>query len=73
MARPIPQEQEAAIRAYAERHGRYWKAALRQAWMTGNYEADDDLERHLVALRNQQGPSWLVRLNLGDLPLTGRA
>jgi hypothetical protein len=32
----LTDEQVAALEAYAARHGRNWKAALREAWMTAS-------------------------------------
>jgi hypothetical protein len=56
-------EEQAALRAWAAEQGRTWKAALRDAWETGNYggsEHDAELQR----IRNKLGPSWLVKYRL---------
>lgn len=53
-------EQLAAVREFARVHGRTWKAQLREAWMSGNYDAVDDSAR-LQQVRNAFGPSWLVK------------
>lgn len=54
---------EAALRKYAAAHGRCWKQDLRQSWMTGQYYLADD-EGTLQRIRNNFGPSWLVRFSL---------
>lgn len=36
MARQLTDEELTALREYAEKHGRNWKAALREAWMTAS-------------------------------------
>lgn len=51
-------EELAAIRAFAARHGRCWKAELNRQWM--NASASTDLHR----LRNRLGPSWLANFRL---------
>lgn len=61
---PTP-EQMQAVRTWAEQYGRRWKAALRDAWMTGNYDGFEDAN-HLQQLRNQFGPAWLVATKLQD-------
>ena len=55
--------QYAALLDYAQRNGRHWKALLNHAWMTGDYQADDD-SAALQQIRNTFGPSWLVRFRL---------
>ena len=60
---PTP-EQIQALKTYAQVLGHNWKAALRQAWMTGDYEGIErygDTAAYLQQLRNTFGPSWLVR------------
>lgn len=59
MAKPDP-EQLAELRAWARRHGRKWKAPLRHAWETGDYGGFENYGP-LQRVRNQFGPSWLVR------------
>lgn len=55
-------EQIGALKAWSELHGRNWKAALRNAWMTGNYDGFD--ASHLLQqVRNTFGPTWLVRFS----------
>lgn len=47
--------------------GRNYKAAIRQAWMDGNYRAVN-LEKwtgDLQNIRNTFGPSWLVKAQPG--------
>jgi hypothetical protein len=51
-------EQIEVLRAYAKEHGRTWKADLNRDWMTG--KACGPLQQ----IRNQLGPSWLVRFSL---------
>lgn len=62
-------DQVAALRTFAKVHGRKWKAALNQAWMTGVYEGIEpygDVAAYLQQVRNNAGPSWLARLTLHD-------
>ena len=56
-------EQMIALREWARVHGRTWKAALRQAWETGDY-GDFAASNYLQQVRNEFGPAWLVRLSL---------
>lgn len=57
---PTPQtsEQIEALKAYAREHGRYWKSALQDDWLSANCQGP------LRELRNTLGPSWLVRYRL---------
>jgi len=56
---PEPEpEQLAALAAFAARHGRYWKAALRRQWERAG--AAPELHR----LRNTHGPTWLDNYRL---------
>ena len=52
--RPTPAQLH-ALEQYALANGRYWKAKLREDWEFGNARGE------LQQLRNQFGPSWLVR------------
>lgn len=45
----------ASLRSFASRHGRTWKAALRQKWAY-----DPTLSGPLRTLRNRLGPRWLA-------------
>lgn len=56
-AEPSPAE-VAALRAFANAHGRYWKAELRRQWM--NASASPTLHH----LRNRLGPAWLCGYRL---------
>lgn len=56
-------EHLSALRLFASAHGRNWKSELRQAWMTGNYPTGSILPA-LQQIRNQYGPTWLVRFSL---------
>jgi hypothetical protein len=51
-------EQLAALRAYAAEHGRTWKSQLNDDWMNGRASGP------LQQIRNQFGPSWLLRFRL---------
>jgi len=62
----LPPEQKAALRAYALRHGRFWKRELRAAWMNGK-DADEPEGAILRRIRNAHGPSLLTRLSLSHL------
>jgi hypothetical protein len=61
---PPNAEQLEALRDFAARHGRKWKAELRDCCMTGIYPGDAD-SRALQQVRNQLGPSWLVKFRPG--------
>lgn len=52
-------EERAAVRAFANRHGRTWKAALREKWAY-----DSSLSGPLRSLRNRLGPRWLASFTL---------
>jgi hypothetical protein len=52
-----------ALRMFASAHGRNWKSKLNDAWMTGNYPTGSILPE-LQQVRNEYGPSWLVRFSL---------
>lgn len=51
-------EQLAALQAYADSHGRTWKAQLNYEWMSGTATGA------LQQIRNIFGPTWLVRFKL---------
>jgi len=55
----VSAEERAALRAFASRNGRTWKAALRQKWAY-----DPNLSGPLRALRNRLGPRWLASFTL---------
>lgn len=57
------QEQLTALRAFAQREGRNWKEALRDAWMTGRYPHHAQ-SGYLQQVRNQLGPRWLMNFKL---------
>ena len=57
---PPTEEQLAAVRAFKEKHGRNWKVALMDAWLSGEDESEPN--GHLLRqVRNQQGPVWLSK------------
>jgi hypothetical protein len=56
-------EEQAALRAWADAHAPRWKAALRDAWDTGNYGGSED-DAALQRVRNRLGPSWLKKYRL---------
>lgn len=56
-------EEEAALLAWADDHAPRWKAALRDAWDTGNYGGSEH-DAALQRIRNTLGPSWLVKYRL---------
>ncbi|WP_088678661.1 hypothetical protein [Rhizobium sp. R339] len=58
---PLTPEREAALQAYAARHGRRWKSILNNAWMGGPPYDDGGLLR---GLRNSHGPTWLQSYRL---------
>lgn len=57
------EEQLAALRRFARRHGQRWKHALRLAWETGRDENLHD-GALLRQVRNQFGPAWLLKTKL---------
>jgi len=59
---PLSPEEHAALRAFAARHGRTWKAHLRHAWMDASEPGT------LQRLRNAHyfGPHGLTRYRLTD-------
>jgi len=59
------EKQVQALREFAAAHGRNWKSVLRQSWMTGDYSnAPNDTAVYLQQVRNNFGPTWLVRFRL---------
>ena len=50
-----------ALRNYAQKHGHTWKRDLLHDWETGHAEGE------LQQVRNQFGPSWLVRFRFGAM------
>jgi hypothetical protein len=63
MKKQLTAEQLTALQTYASEHGRNWKSALHDSWMTGNYDGSVDAGP-LQQIRNTFGPTWLVRFNL---------
>ena len=61
-------DQLAALRTFAKANGRSWKSKLNHAWSTGRYNDYSGTDEYglLQEVRNQFGPSWLVRLRLDD-------
>jgi hypothetical protein len=59
-------EQIEALRKYAAGNGRCWKSQLHDAWMAGGYDASTGsyIDGPLQQIRNQFGPSWLMRFSL---------
>jgi len=53
-----------ALVAFAAKHGRNWKTPLRDAWMSGIYPDADADNASLQQVRNQFGPTWLVKFSL---------
>ena len=64
MNKPTAQQTEALTR-FANKNGRTWKRKLNDAWITGDYHlATSGDSGWLQQVRNQFGPSWLVRYKL---------
>lgn len=63
----LTSEQLKAVQTYAANNGRQWKRLLNHAWMTGDYQVEDD-SASLQQIRNSFGPSWLVRFRLPQEP-----
>lgn len=64
----LTEQQLAALKSYAFTFGRTWKSKLNTAWCNGTdaYEANERGESigHLLRqVRNQFGPSWLVKFS----------
>lgn len=57
----LTDDQEAALREYAVRHGRRWKSILSHVWMGGPPYDDGGVLR---GLRNTHGPTWLQSYRL---------
>ncbi len=55
--------EHAALRAWADEHGRTWKAALRLAWATSS-DRGSKHEAALERIKSMLGPSWLVNYRL---------
>jgi hypothetical protein len=67
-AAPLTTEQEDALVAYAQAHGRTWKQQLQRDWMAAGSRWDGPY--HLLhRLRNTHGPAWLARVSLAPAPL----
>jgi hypothetical protein len=65
--KPAPSpDQLAAVAAYAARHGRTWRAALMDAWLTGR-DAQEPAGHLLRQVRNTCGPAWLATVTMADL------
>jgi hypothetical protein len=70
--KPIPagamnlsREQEKALRDFAAKYGRNWKSKLNYKWMSG-HDYREEGGCYLRQVRNQFGPSWLVRYKLPE-------
>ena len=62
--RSLSEEQLAALRTFAQDNGRNWKRELNHAWSTGDWSHDyADNSGLLQQVRNEFGPSWLVRFS----------
>lgn len=59
----ITPDQEAAVVAFAARHGRFWKRDLNTAWWTGT-DANEPNGHLLRQVRNRLGPRWLIKYRL---------
>lgn len=56
--RELTPEQLAVLQEYASQNGRTWKSKLWNEWMNATASWP------LMQIRNQFGPSWLVRFRL---------
>jgi hypothetical protein len=61
-------EQLDALRTFAKANGRTWKSGLRHCWETGKYAYYSGTDRSdlLQQVRNEFGPSWLVRFKINS-------
>ena len=57
----LTHDEQAALRAYAVKHGRRWKSILGDVWMAGPPHDDGGILRRL---RNTHGPTWLQSYRL---------
>lgn len=67
MSKPqLTRAQACALSLFATLNGRRWKECLRTAWCTGDYArfGCSGLSGLLQQVRNQFGPSWLIRYKL---------
>ena len=62
-ARIVLNSAKLAVARYNHNNGKNYKSAIRQAWYDGNYRTVglDDLSGQLQRIRNQFGPSWLIK------------
>lgn len=56
-------EQHAAIKDFAKKYGRSWKAELLNRWLDGR-DAREPNGHFLRQVRNQLGPQWLQSFRL---------
>ena len=69
-------EQIEALITFALANGRHsWKSSLRHCWETGRYRDYCGTERQdlLQQVRNEFGPSWLVRFSMKKAMEAARA
>jgi hypothetical protein len=59
----LTQDQEAALVAFAARHGRCWKSTLQTMWINGR-DASEPEGSTLRRIRNQFGSAWLQKYKL---------
>lgn len=60
----LTRDQYQALSDWETKYGRTWKSKLRNAWITGNYDAFTG-SNYLQQMRNSYGPSWLVGFRFG--------
>ncbi len=62
-ARIVLNSAKLAVARFNHNSGHNYKQSIRQAWYDGNYRSLGlgDLEGQLQCIRNQFGPSWLIR------------
>ena len=58
-------QQLAALKQFQAWHGRGWRAKLLTAWSAGLSPGDTDMAAALRQLRNQLGPIWLAKYQVG--------
>jgi hypothetical protein len=66
MKKELTKNQVLALSLFAMLNGRRWKECLRNAWCDGDYGryGARGLDGYLQQVRNQFGPSWLIRYQL---------
>jgi len=62
-ARIVLNSAKLAVARFNRNKGNNYKSVIREAWMNGDYQSVglDDISAKLQQVRNQFGPSWLIK------------